>query len=237
MSGDDGEFDPLEGGLGAMLPRLSECPSAEALAGFAVNSLPLDETLRIQSHVSACGICESLVERLRHFDDPAAGDPPGSSARDRRLRSRVFPRSRSQRILLHPAVAYGIALSAGVAAFVSGRHRLPATPPAAATIAMESVHTIDLNVTRGDDIPRFAVDPPGKFLLLSFLIDIHPAFRYAASLDGGPAREVVTGDGKGNFTVLFSRDLVGAGRHRLTVTEINSGSGQAERSFDFAFQL
>ena len=237
MNGDEGEFDPLEGDLGAMLPRLSECPSAEALAGFAVDSLPLDETSRIQSHVSACGICESLVERLQHFDDPVAGDPPGSSARDRRLRSRVFPKPRSQRILLHPAVAYGIALSAVVAAFVSSRHRVPAMLPAATAIAMESVGTIDLNVTRGGGVPRFAVDPPGRFLLLSFLIDIHPAFHYAASLDGGPVREVVTSDGKGNFTVLFSRDLLGAGRHRLTVTEINPRSGKAERSFEFAFQL
>jgi hypothetical protein len=237
MNRDEAEFDPLEGGLGTMLPRLCQCPGAEALAGFAVNSLPPDETSRIQSHVSACGICDSLVERLRHFDAPIATDPPGWSATQRRLRSRAFPKHRSQTKLLHPTVAYGIALCAVVATVVSGRHRVPVARPPATAIAMESVPTIDLNVTRGGGVPRLAVDPRGKFLLLSFLIDIHPAFHYAASLDGGPNGEVVTSDGKGNFNVLFSRELLGAGRHRLTVTEINPASGKAARSFDFAFQL
>lgn len=220
-----------------MLPRSGECPSAEALARFAINALPPGETSRIQLHVSTCGICDGLMESLRRFDQPVAGNGPEWSATDGRLRSRVFPKPRSRKLLLHPGVADGIALSVGVAAFVSGRHRVPAMLPAATTIAMESVQTIDLNVTRGGGVPRFAADPLGKFLLLSFLIDIHPAFHYAASLDGGPTREVVTSDGKGNFSVLFSRDVLGAGRHRLTVTEINPESGKAERSFDFAFQL
>ena len=98
-------------------------------------------------------------------------------------------------------------------------------------------HTIDLNVAHGGDVADGAIDPMGKFLLLSFLIDIRPNFHYAASLDGGPTREVVTSDGIDNFTVLFSRDLLGAGRHRVTVTEIEPGSGKAGRSFDFALQL
>jgi hypothetical protein len=236
MSGDEAEFDPLEGGLGGRLPPLAECPGAEALAAFAANSLPPGETSRIQSHVAACGVCDSLVERLRHFDEPAASDPPGWSATRRRLHSRAFPGNGVQKILLHPSVAYGIALCAVAAAVVSGR-RIPPAPPPATAIAMESVPTIDLNVTRGGDVPRLAVDPGARFLLLSFLIDTHPLFHYAASLDGGPASEVATSDGKGNFNVLVSRGLLGAGRHRLTVTEIDPISGKAERSFDFAFQL
>jgi hypothetical protein len=251
MNGDEAEFDPLEEGLGEMLWRMGECPGAEALAGFAADSLPPGETSRIQAHVAVCGICDSLVERLRRGGEPVPGDPPGWSATDRRLRTRFFPRARWQRILLHPAVAYGIALSALVVALVvalvPGRQRAQAVLPAAPPIAMESVRTIDLNVTRGGhvpqvDVPRFdvpplATDPREKFLLLSFLIDFHPIFRYAASLDGGPAGDVESSDGKGNFAVLFSRGLLVAGRHRLTVTEINPGSGKAERSFEFAFQL
>ena len=236
MSSDEAGFDPLEGSLGARLRRSGECPSAEALAGFAADSLPPGETSRIQSHVRVCGVCDSLLERLRHLDEPVAGDPPGWSATDRRLRSRFFPKARWQRILLHPAVAYGIALSALAIAVVPDRHRAPAAPPSATAIAMESVRTIDLNVTRGDGI-QGAIDPMEKFLLLSFLIDIRPGFHYAASLDGGPTREVASSDGRGNFTLLFSRDVLSAGRHRLMVAEINPGSGKAERSFDFAFQF
>ncbi len=228
MNRDDAEFDPP-------LPRPGRCPGAETLADFAAGSLPPGEAARIRSHIAACGICDSLVERLRHFDEPVGVGPPGWAATERRLRSRVFPKPRWQVILLHPAVAYGIALAAVIVAAVPGRHPASPIPPAAAAIAMESVRTIDLNVTRG--VPSFAPDQSEKFLLLSFLIDIHPALHYAVSLDGSPAREVVSSDGKGNFAVLFSRAVLGAGSHRLTVIETDPRSGKTERSLEFPFQL
>jgi hypothetical protein len=231
------EPDPLDAGLNAMRARLGECPGASALADFAAGSLPSEEAERIGAHVSLCGICDSLVERLRSFDEPAAGNPPGWADAEGHLRARVFPRPRWQTMLLHPAMAYGLALAAVVVAIVPRRHPAPATPPAATAIAMESVRTIDLDLTRGGEDPRFAVGPGDKFLLLSFVIDIHPALHYTASLDGGPMREVVSTDGKGNFALLFSRDLLGAGRHRLAVAELDPGSGKTERRFEFAFQL
>jgi hypothetical protein len=102
---------------------------------------------------------------------------------------------------------------------------------------MESLRTIDLNVTRGADARHFALDERDRFVLLSFLIDIRPGLRYEASLDGQTAQTVVSSDGKGNFAVRVSRDLLGPGTHRLTVNEIDPASGKVERPFEFPFQL
>ncbi len=237
MNRGENEFDPLEAGLGAARRGLGACPGAEALAGFAAGSLPTDEAARIQAHVAACGVCDSLVESLHEFDEPVTATPPGWAPTERRLRARVFPKPRWWRWVLHPAVAYGIALAAVIVAVIPDRHPASPTLPAPITIAGESVPTIDLNLTRGAEAPHI---PPGvgnKLLLLSFLIDIHPGLHYSASLDGGNTREVVSIDGKGNFAVLFSRNLLGPGRHRLTVIEINPATGKTERSLEFAFQI
>jgi len=141
-------------------------------------------------------------------------------------------------MLLHPAVAYACAGIAVVAALWPRREAVVPAPPAAATmIAMESVRTIDLNVVRRGGIARAALSLEDRFVLLSFLVDSHPGFRYAASLDGGPPKDVTSDDGKGNFSLLFSRDALASGRHRLTVTEIDPASQKTERSLEFPFDL
>jgi hypothetical protein len=102
---------------------------------------------------------------------------------------------------------------------------------------MESVRTLDLNLTRRGGTTPAVLTPRARFILLSFLVDTRPGFRYAASLDGGPAKDVVSDDGKGNFSLLFSRDALAPGRHRLTVTEIDPASQKTERSLEFPFDL
>jgi len=241
MNRGENEFDPLERWFGSSRRGLGPCPSAEVLAGFAAQSLEPDEADRIRAHVSMCGVCDSLVEGLRRFDDPVTETPLGWAATERRLRARVFPRPR-RLWLLHPAVAYGISLAAVIVAVIAVRHppsERPASPTMVAPRATElqSVRMIDLNNTRGAGVPRFTLGSGDRFAILSFLIDIHPAFHYEASLDGRTAQAVASSDGKGNFAVLVSRDLLGAGPHCLTVAEINPASGKVERSLDFHFQL
>src|SRR5271165_5217131 len=131
MNRGEPESDPLEGALGGMRSRLGECPDTDALARFAAGSLQPEEASRIRSHVSLCGVCDSLVERLRDFDEPGAGGAAGWAAANRRIRSKVFPKPRWWMLLLHPAFAYGIAVLAvggAVAVAVSGRHAGPARP-------------------------------------------------------------------------------------------------------------
>jgi hypothetical protein len=243
------EFDPLEAAIGALRGWMGACPNAAALAGYAADSLPPVEAARMRAHVSACGICDSLVEGLRNFDDPAVDTSPGWAARERRLRARVFPKPRWRRWAMHPAVAYGVALAAVMVAVIPVRR--PALPTAVApgpiaapgptvapgTIEMQSLRVIDLNTLRGGGVVPFTLDSRDRWVLLSFLIDIRPGFHYQASLDGRTAQAVVSSDGKGNFAVLVNRDLLGPGAHRLTVAEINPASGKVERPFDFPFQL
>jgi hypothetical protein len=246
MSDSDDKFDPLDATLGAMRHGLGPCPDAAALAGFAAQTLPSDEATRVQAHVSMCGICDSLVESLKHFDDPLSALPDWAST-ERRLRVKVFPRQRRWSWLLHPAVAYGVALAAVTVAFVPVRHKAFPTPvspaPAQPTIVapgtteLQSLRTIDLNTTRGARVPHFALGSGDRLVLLSFLIDVHPGFHYEASLDGRTAQSVTSSDGKGNFAVLVNRELLGPGSHDLKVAEIEPASGKSERSFDFSFQL
>jgi hypothetical protein len=237
VNGSENDFDPLQAGLGRMSREAGACPNAETLAAFAANLLPPDESSRIQAHVSACGICDSLVEDLRGFDDPATETMPGWAMTERRLRKRVFPKPRWWSWVLHPAVAYGITLATVTVAALA--IRLPAAQAviAPSPIEMQSLRTIDLNTERGGGVPQPALDSGDKLVLLSFLIDVHPAFRYQASLDGHASQTVLSSDGRGNFEVLVSRDLLGSGAHRLTVTEIDPASGKVERSFAFPFDL
>jgi len=242
VSDGEDEFNPLESGLGAMRRGLGACPDAVALAGFAADSLPAKEAASIRAHVSMCGICDSLVERLRHCDDPIADEPRGWAATERRLRAKVFPKPRLWRWLLHPAVAYGIALAVVTGSFMPIRHpasQATASPnvPAPSNPLIQSLRVIDLNTTRGTGVPHFALGSDERLVLLSFLIDIRPVFHYEASLDGRTAQAVTSSDGKGNFAVLVSSDLLRSGAHRLTVTEINPSSGKVERSLEFPFQL
>jgi hypothetical protein len=236
MSPGDPEFEPLEPSLRSLLRRLSECPSAESLTGFQAGSLAAEEAAAIRDHVAICGVCDGLLMGLKEFNEPVA-DVPGWAGAERRMRAKVFPRPRWRAMLLHPAMAYGCAVLA-VAAALWPRHQ-PATPAPLATsaLAMESVRTLDLNVVRRGGVARAALAPQHRFILLSFLVDTRPGFRYAASLDGGPAKDVVSDDGKGNFSLLFSRDALRSGQHRLTVTEANAASRKTERSIEFPFEL
>ena len=236
MSRGDSEFEPLEPGLRSLRRRLSECPGAESLTGFLAGSLAAEEAAAIRDHVAICGVCDGLLEGLKAFDEPVT-DAPGWVGAERRMRAKVFPRPRWRAMLLHPAVAYACAAIA-VAAALWPRHQ-PATPapPAASAIAMESVRTIDLNVVRRGGAAHAALTPRDRFVLLSFLVDTHPGFRYAASLDGGPAKDVVSDDGKGNFSLLFIRDALRPGQHHLTVTETDPASQKTERSIEFPFEL
>ena len=183
MNPGENELDALEAGIGEMRRGLGACPNAAALAGYAANSPPPGEAALIRAHVAACGVCDSLVESLRNFDGPVVDTSPGWAALERRLRARVFPKARWRLWVLHPAVAYGVALVAVMVAVIPVRR--PAIPTVVAPgqivapgpIEMQSLRTIDLNTTRGGVLP-FTLDSRDRFVLLSFLIDVHPGFRY-----------------------------------------------------------
>lgn len=230
------ESDPLRPHLSAVRARPGQCPSAEVLVSFASDSLPVEQTEAIRSHLNGCGLCDSLVERIRQFDaEEAPSLVPVPD--EQRLRSKVFPKPRWRMILLHPATAYAAALVAMLFAILPARREKSSIPTPVPTTSLASVRILDLNLTRGTQEHRFALGPADRFLLFAFLIDIRPAFHYAASLDGGTSREISSTDGKGNFALLYSRDLLGKGSHRLTVTETNPQSSKTERSFEFTFEL
>ena len=231
----DPEDERLAPGIDSLRRRRAECPSAESLTRYAAGELTAGETAAIRDHIARCGVCDGILVGLREFDKPAL-DEAGWTAAERRIRTRVFPKPGRRVWLPHPAFAYACAAVALAAAFWP-RHQ-PAPPaPHASIITMESVRTTDLNLTRGGGAGGSVLRPQDRFIVLSFQVDTRPGCRYAVSLDGGPSRDHAGEDGAGNFSLLFSREALGPGRHRLTVAEIGKASRATERSIEFPFEL
>ena len=222
--------ESVRDGVRQLRKQRGSCPSAEELVAFLEGRLESEDSARVGEHVDACGVCDLALMRVR------AAEPAGRGMSAWRRVSDLFR---------NPLLGYGvaaalccaIALATLIVVVIPGRRVASPTLPAPLTIAGESVPTINLNLSRGTEGLHVPLGAGDRFVLLSFLIDIHPAFHYSASLDGGTAREVMSDDGKGNFALLFSRNLLNPGKHRLIVTEINPGNGKNERSIEFTFSL
>ena len=233
MNPDDHQFDERFGaGFRELRRTRGACPTAESLNAYLSGSLPAEEHDPIQRHVAACGLCDSLLVRIRGFDaDQPSGAPVGWPEIERRMRKRVLPAKRTlwrrlRAVAWHPAFAY--ALGAAACAFVFfARQRVPA--PA---FSAEFAQGVNLTVTRSQDPAA-----PEKFLVLSFWLPTRPGFQYMASLDDAAAKAIVSEDDKGTFHVAYKRQELQAGKHILTITGIDPLTGKNEQSFAFPFEL
>lgn len=246
MSPDDRDFDrDLERAFRGMHERRGHCPTSEVLAGYLNDSLAADERARVERHVAGCGLCDCLLEKLQSFEAPAPPEtsvnwPPAEQRMRRHILSGARPRGRSMLSFLEkPALAYSVAIVAMGWAYWGNSERRsvsPIVPPAAGPGVLESVRSIDLNLTRGEGA-KPAIGSNEQRLLLSFFVPVRPGFQYRASIDGGAAIDIASHDGLGNFHLLCNRALIGLGKHVLTVTETNRDTGKTERSVDFEFHF
>ncbi|MBI1788067.1 MAG: zf-HC2 domain-containing protein [Acidobacteria bacterium] len=235
MSPEEREFEEeLGAAFRALRERRGPCPSAEALSAYQAGSLEPGEADRVRAHVAVCGLCDSLLVRLKDFDAPGPPPSPVSwPAAERRMRARVFAGAnpwwrRLGGLFWRPAPAYalaGIVLLAAVAV-----RRIADTPPAA--LRQHPARSIELQVSRSGEPGA----PPEDFVVLSFWIPPRPGLRYSASLDGAPPSEIARDDGGGNFHVPYPAARAGKGRHRLLVAGTDRQTGKVEQQVQFEFE-
>lgn len=66
----DESDDRLRRAFEALRADRGACPDADALARYAAEELPEAERRAVEDHVSACGCCELLLQRVSAFDRP-----------------------------------------------------------------------------------------------------------------------------------------------------------------------
>lgn len=220
-----------------------ECPSTELLAKFLGGDLAGEDSARITGHLASCGICDSLVERMRRFDDPEAWQEA-----DQRLAQRFDRFLGRQRywvfsVLSRPWLAYAMVLLLAYPAY-RGLVRRPIEPkgaptPSSGPTGLESAKVLQLDATRSAGGSEVALTEQDKVFILSFFVPIRNGLRYSAEIVDPAGRviaaqpEIASYDGKGNFYLVCDRQSFPSGQYVLTVKE----SGGANREFRFLFAL
>jgi hypothetical protein len=238
---DKGGFDTnLQRAMRDLNENAGECPSAEVLEAYARGGLPTGEKTAIQKHLTGCGICELVVERLRTLD------VPDWKATERNLREGLGIASDAKpawrRIIWNPAPAYALAMA--MAIWLGVAHRTPAPTPLGipapqAAISAPTVLKFEPETRGGVRVTRLPGQGHSDTVLLTFFIPIQKGCRYSAtirSVSGGtvaPTQEVASQNGLGDFYLTCDTRLFGAGDYVLQVTE----SGGKNRGFGFPFSL
>jgi hypothetical protein len=60
----------------ALRRQKGHCPETDTLNRFLAGDLPEGEAEKVKSHISACGVCDLLVEKMKRFEEVAAHDAP-----------------------------------------------------------------------------------------------------------------------------------------------------------------
>ena len=229
--------------LRAVAKTKGECPNAERLAKFLSGELAEEDSEKITRHVAACGVCDSLLERMRWFDDPEAWREVDNRLTERfhsflgRQRRSVFS------VLRHAWLAYLIVL---LLIYPAYRGLVPApakneasTAPASRVPGLESAKILQLDATRSEGVSAIAPTERDKVFILSFFLPIRTGLRYSAAIVDGFNKiiaaqpEISSYDGQGNFYLVCDRHVFTGGRYVLIVKE----SGGDSREFRFPFTL
>ena len=155
------EFEAWLKAAGRALRRQKgSCPETDTLNRFLAGDLPEGEAEQVKSHISACGVCDLLVEKMKRFEEVAAHDAPPTArayaverkileslqhsepGEDARLPvgtesvvNRLKHATRQLfRYLRRPAFAYLVALALVYPAYRGLRPRPQAPPPRLASV-------------------------------------------------------------------------------------------------------
>jgi hypothetical protein len=60
----------------AIRRRKGACPETDTLTRFLAGGLSDEEAKKVKSHISACGVCDLVVEKMKGFEEVAAHDAP-----------------------------------------------------------------------------------------------------------------------------------------------------------------
>ena len=220
-----------------------DCPSTEALAKFLGAELSAEDSAAVALHVASCGICDSLLARMRPFDDPDAWQGV-----ERRLMRRFDTFLSGQRrsilsVLLRPWFAYAMVLLLIYPAY-RGLVQRPFTQKGAPGLSsrptgLPSAQVMQLDATRSAMGTEVALTEQDKVLILSFFVPIRTGLRYSVEIVNRAGHviaaqpAIASYDGKGNFYLVCDRASLTGGQYILTVKE----SGGANREFRFQFAL
>jgi hypothetical protein len=237
---DKGGFDTdLRRALRELNENVGECPSAEVLEAYARGRLPTGEITAIRKHLTGCGICELVVERLQTLD------VPDWRATEKKLRKGLGIASDAQpawrRILWNPVPAYALAAALAISLGITRRTPVPAPPgmPAPqAVIGVPTVLSFQPETRGGFHVTRPAAQGRSDIVLLKFFVPIRKGSTYLATILSGsgvvvaPKQDVVSQNGLGDFYLTCDGRLLGTGDYVLRVKE----SGGENRGFEFPFQ-
>ena len=206
-----------EEGFESIRKSKGTCPETGWLSKFLSGELPEEQSAGIQAHVASCGVCDSLLERMRQFDQAAEENQPALSAEESAVERRVANQFARKRLpvlgraarlffsfLRRPVFAYVVVLLLLYPAYLGVflRPRLPKevapvqerpTPPPPSP-AIDSARHFDLNQVRGAgatgaDIPLTERD---RSFILSFFVPIRAGFEYRADIFDEAGKTVVT---------------------------------------------
>ena len=227
-----------------------ECPTTETLANFLEGSLSINIRSQVERHVTTCGVCDLLTNRMKDFDDNSELVIKLRSVEER-MQSRfndhldaswqtnkLVPVQRLRRFLWSPVFAYTLVIALVYPAGLGLLRYLPETDrsgPAADNAALENATVIQLDTMRSASKATLKTESGNRRLLLSFFLPIRDGYRYSAVLTGGASTkrlDINSYDAAGNF--LVTCPPLKAGSYSLLVTEATE-SGTADRTFTFKF--
>ena len=172
MESDPGFDRKIRERLAGLGQSRGACPDSEALTRYALGQMAEDEAAAIRRHVSVCGMCDLVLERMKPFDRPE-----------------VESGWQRLRFFRHPALGWAFAILLAIPAWRAWRAPEPAHPEVSRPIPMaaplpkiRSLSYMDLNRTRGTAKATAAGSGPA---VLDFLVPAVPGATYTAVLRSG----------------------------------------------------
>jgi len=238
---DKGGFDTeMQRVFRALNENAGECPSADVLEAYTRGRLPNSAEPSLRKHLSGCGICELVVERLQ------ALDAQDWYAAEKNIRSglgiTVGSRPAWRRIVWNPAPAYALAAALAISLGIAVRAPVPAPRierAPQAVIEVPAVLALEPETRGASPVMRSTGLGHADTVVLKFFVPIQRGSSYSATILSASGIKVVSKqaidsqDGIGNFYLICARRILGPGDYLLRVTE----SGGMNGPFEFPFSI
>ena len=207
-----------------------KCPSSDDLIRYQRHEISTEEMLHIKKHIDACGLCDSIVVQLSELDSA-----PETSWQES-----------LKRFLLHPALAYGIALALFYPAYRGLFHSSKDTQKI--LDGTSSAMDFDLgqgSVTRSNSSDKKTVvhlSPTERFFILTFFVPVRNTHQYEMEIRNEQgvlidSKEIHSRDSVGNFSVVAATSLFQDGTYSLTVKERETTNGVIKNEYSFHFRI
>ncbi len=206
-----------------------ECPASDDLIRYQRREVSTEEMLRIKQHIDVCGDCDCALVQLSELD----------SVPDATWKESL------KRFLLHPALAYGIALALLYPAYRGLFHPGPA--PQKLVDGAGSAMDFDLgngSVTRSKDFRKetaVVLSSTERFFILTFFAPVRSTYRYEMEIRNEQgilidSKEIHSRDSIGNFSIVAVSSLFPDGIYKLTVKEVEPANGAIKNEYNFHFR-